>query len=451
MFRMAVTVRDRAKTTWIAAACLVACGVVAAAAISALGGTKTGAVLALGATIGLPLLYAAIVDPIAFPLGVYALVVPLDEILPLPAVGSIGRVLGAAAGAAMLFYMLRKKRFVDPPKSLVNWLLLYLWMGASLLWAIEPSQSWDILQTALQLLGLYVVAAMFPIRAKQLRLLLYFVVAGGAAAACYALYLFAHGTSIQNRLSISDVNSAGDPNHFAASLLLPFALGIYVLLWHRSLLPRLAILPLTAICFAGILLSGSRGAMLGTAVLVAFLIIRDPHRRVLAAVCSALAAIGALVAGPQIIGRFSQAASTGGAGRTDIWRVGLAAFRENWLFGAGYENFTYAYDRVYIHVFQPIYAGWTRAPHDLLLSTSVELGIVGLVLMLVAWLGQYKTLSPIGTQDPRYGLRLTLQGCLLGMFTIAMFSDIMIRKYLWLLFILIVLTRNAQMEPRPDA
>lgn len=451
MFRMAVTVRDRAKTTWIAAACLVACGIVAAGSISALGGTKTGPVLALAATIGLPLLYLAIIDPIAFPLGVYALLVPLNEVLPLPAVGSVGRLLGAAAAAAMLFYMLRTKRFIDPPKSLVNWLLLYLWMGASLLWAIEPGVSWKLLETALQLLGLYVVAAMFPIRMRQLRTLMYCVVCGGAAAACYALYLFAHGTSIQNRLAISAVDSAGDPNHFAASLLVPFALGLYLLLWQRSLLPRLIVLPMTAACFAAILLSGSRGGMLGAAALIVFLIIRDPHRRVIAAVCSGLAALGALVAGPQVLTRFSHASAGGGSGRTDIWRVGLAAFRDNWLFGAGYQNFAYAYDRVYIQVFQPIYIGWSRAPHDLILSTAVELGIIGLALMLLAWAGQYRTLSSIGPQDARYGLRITLQASLVGMFVSALFLDLMIRKYVWLLFILIVLVRNAQMESRNDA
>ncbi|MFN2448958.1 MAG: O-antigen ligase family protein, partial [Candidatus Baltobacteraceae bacterium] len=168
-------------------------------------------------------------------------------------------------------------------------------------------------------------------------------------------------------------------------------------------------------------------------------------------VTAILAAIGAAVAGPSIYARFTEASVNGGAGRQDIWHVGWLAFTQNWLVGAGYENFAFAYDKAYINVFQPFYTHWHRAPHNLLLGTAVELGVLGLAFMLLAWFGQFKMLSFIDVADQRFGLRLTLQGCVLAMFTVAMFSDIMSRKYIWLLFMLIALTRNARTEPAHNA
>jgi O-antigen ligase len=191
--------------------------------------------------------------------------------------------------------------------------------------------------------------------------------------------------------------------------------------------------------------------MLAVAALVLFLIVRDPHRRVLAFGSAALAAVAALVAGPMVLQRFSEASVNGGAGRTDIWHVGWIAFTQNWLFGAGFENFAWAYDRAYMQVFQPFYTNWHRAPHNVFLGTAVDLGIIGLGLMLLAWISQFKLLDFITDGDARFGLRITLQASVVALVIVALFSDIMISKYTWLLFMLIVLTRNTRMESAPNA
>lgn len=449
---MLAHVRDRSRTLRTAFAAVAVAGAAAAWSSVALGQTKTGIALSAVLTIGPALLYAAIAAPIAFPFGLYAAITPGDEILTLPAeFGTVTRLIGAAAAFAMLFYMLRNRRFLDPPRVVGTWLLLFLWMGASLLWAIDVPTAWDVLFTSLQLLGFYIIASMFPVSLRGLKTLLYMVILGGLAAACYGIYLFANGVSIQNRLALSDVNAAGDPNHFAASLILPIGLSLYFMLWSRSLAVRIAMVPCVLVLVMAVGLTGSRGSVLGLAAVVAFLLVRDRHRFKLGLYAAALAIPALAVAGPNLIQRFSSAGLDGGAGRSEIWHVGLLAFTQNWLFGAGYENFAFAYDRAYIHVFQPIYAGFHRAPHNLLLGTGVELGVIGLALMLLAWLGQFKLLNFINSNDPRYGLRIALQACLVGMFVIAMFSDIMVRKYIWLLFMVIVLTRNVQIEKKKHA
>lgn len=448
---MVAHVRDRTRAIWISVACLAACGAIAAWANVALAGTKTGMVLALALTLGPALIYGAVVAPTVFPFGLYILIIPLSEVLTVNSFGTIGRLLGAAAAGALFLYMLRTKRFMDPPRSLGIWMVYFLWAGASLMWATDPSHSWDILSSELLLFGLYVIASMFPLRAQQLQSIVYATIAGGLISACYGLYLYMNGVSIANRLALSSDNSTGDPNHIAASLVLPLALSVHLFLWHRSIFMRVLMLCSSGLLLSTILLSGSRGAMLAVAALIVFLIVRDPHRRVLAFGSGVLAVLAAIVAGPMVFARFSEASVNGGAGRTDIWHVGWVAFTQNWLFGAGFENFAWAYDRAYMQVFQPFYTNWHRAPHNVFLGTAVDLGIIGLALMLLAWIGQFKLLDFIADTDARFGLRITLQASVVALVIVSLFSDIMISKYTWLLFMLIVLTRNTRMESAPNA
>lgn len=440
---MAANLRTKVKSLGVGAAAVACAGAVAAWASVVLSGTKTGAVLSTLLTIGPVLLYAVIIAPLAFPFGAYVVVTPLEEVLTVPMFGTMARLLGAVSAIALLLYMIRTKRLVDPPRALGIWIVLFLWAGASLLWAIDVPRAWELLSTSLQLFALYIVIMMFPVTPRQLSGLVYATIGGGTIAACYAVYLYWSGVSIQNRLAISSDNSAGDPNHFAASLIVPLVLALFVFLWNKNRAIKTCMLPPAGLMMAAILLSGSRGAVLGCIAALLFLAFRDPHRRTLGLLFGVLAVVGAAVAGPSIGARFSEALVNGGAGRLDIWHVGWIAFTQNWLFGAGYENFPFAYDKAYMQVFQPFYASWHRAPHNLLLGTAVDLGVVGLGLMLAAWVSQFRLLAPVGREDPRYGLKLALQACVIALFIVAMFSDIMTRKYTWLLFMLIALTRNA--------
>jgi hypothetical protein len=186
-------------------------------------------------------------------------------------------------------------------------------------------------------------------------------------------------------------------------------------------------------------------------------LIRDRHRISLAIVTASLTILALGISGPGYLARWALAQQNGGAGRVAIWKVGWLAFKQNWLFGAGYGNFPFAYDRAFINVFESFYAEWHRASHNILLNAAVELGVIGLVLLLLAWYGQFRLLRFIPEGDVRYPLRLALEGTLIALFVSGLFADIMIEKYVWLAFMLVVLTRNAapvaaaQPSPRPLA
>jgi O-antigen ligase len=416
----------------------------------ALSGTKTGLALAIAAIAGPALAYAALTVPLVFPFASYAILTPFDNVLNFSAFGTLTRLLGIAAAAALLFFMLRSRRFVQPHRSLALWLLLYLWMLASMFWAMDISATLVTLPTAIQLFGLYVIVSMFPAGLRGLKTALIASVLGGVLAAIYGIYMFHNGIGYRggDRLSITAGSGQVDPNHFAAALLLPIAIVLLIALWSHNLRTRILSIASFAVMLIALILSGSRGASLGLVAMVVYLLIRDRHRWQLGAT-AALFGVAALGANwSSVSHRWALAGANGGAGRLAIWKVGWRAFQENWLLGAGYNNFPQAYNHAYINVYQSFVANWSRASHNVIIGTAVELGVVGAILLVLAWYGQFRMLSNIQPESRQYPVRLALESSLIGLFVAGFFLDLMIEKYVWLAFMLVALARNAVIDEK---
>src|SRR5579872_1381913 len=172
----------RERATAIGIAVVTVMGFIAASSGVEMAGTKTGAVLALVCILGVPLLYAAIVRPILFPFAVYAFLTPFDTLLVFSQIGTLSKLLGLLTAAAILFFMLRTRRFGEPPRAVVLWILFYLWATATAWWAIDAPSALDLLQTSWALLALFLVVSMFRIDLARLRLAAFAVMSGGFAA-----------------------------------------------------------------------------------------------------------------------------------------------------------------------------------------------------------------------------------------------------------------------------
>jgi O-antigen ligase len=426
---------------------MAALGVLTCLATVALAGTKTGAALGVLLTVGPVLLYIAIVSPIAFPFGLYAALTPLDALLSLPGFGTMTKVLGIVTAAAMLFYLIRTKRAVQPPTVAILWLLFLLWGTSTLWWAIDTDHSLNLLRISWSLLALFLVASMFRVDGRMLRGACNAVIAGGVLAAMYALYYFhsAHNLAqTGGRLWIQTDDGQIDPNHFANSFILPAALTLVAALWTTKLSARVFYIGTLLLMLATMALTGSRGGLVGFAAAAIFILIRDRHRVQLALLLGVAGVVGGAIAGPFLVNRFSTALSSGGAGRVGIWETGWAAFKENWLFGAGYANFPFAYDRAYLTVFQGLDTHFHRGAHNILLGAAVETGIIGVGLLLIAWLQTFRLLSPIREDDYRYPMKIAVQAAIVGLFVASMFVESMITKYIWLAFMLAVMIYNAR-------
>jgi exopolysaccharide production protein ExoQ len=437
--------RDAGRRASVVATAIIAfLGFIAAYVSVQLSGTKTGAVLAIGATLGPALLTVAITAPIVFPFSLYAFLTPFDAILLVTSAATLTRLVGLASAAALLFYMIRTKRFTDPDRSVAIWTLYYFWIIASAFWAIDTKGTMDMLPTALALFGLYVVVAMFRIDLRGLQTFIAAVTAGGVCASAYLIYLYHNGSAnFAGRMYLRTDDVNWNPDHLAAAMLLPLAFALMGAVSSRALSIRLLSILSIAIIIPTIALTGARGPELSTLAMMVYLFVRGENRKQFLALFAFLLVVGGAWFGPKLLTRWSEAFTTGGAGRTDIWHVGWIAFKENWLFGAGFNNFPAAYNHAFLQVFQPLYAGWSRAPHNILLGNGVELGCIGLVLLLLGWYAQFRMLRHIGPGDPRYRIRLCAEAALVGLFISGMFADVMLTKYVWLAFMVVVLTRNA--------
>lgn len=432
---------------------LFASGMFVLAVLSTLGltvfsGTKTGVALALAAATGPLALYGAIVAPLIFPFSLFAVLVPFDNLLSLSAFGTFTRLLAIACGACLVFWLLRTRRAIAPDRALWWWILLALWAATSMIWAIDPEMSVAHMLTLCQLLSLFAALALFPIERRTLYIILGAVVLSGVLASGYGAYLFRHGTDVgaQGRLFLANDNDVIDPNHFAAALILPIACALAGALRARSATMHVFAILALLMMGAGIAISGSRGGAVGVALAMLYIVVRL-RTRLLAAGVAFAALCAALVLDGNVVARFANAAASHGAGRTDIWRIGLAAFREYFWLGAGYSNFPLAYDRAFISVFETHYTYWHRAPHDILLSIGVELGVVGLGIFVVAWVMQFRSMRSVRPDDPLYAARTAVEGAILGLFVAGLFLDVMTTKYLWLAFMLAMLVRNAAHAP----
>jgi O-antigen ligase len=416
-------------------------------------GSKTFTAMALLTGLAPVLIYASIERPLLFPFSLFAMLAPVDELLGLSKFGTLLRFIAAASAGAMIFWMIRHRDARHPPLAAYVWGILTVWMALSIFWALDPGLAMGRMGTVLQLLLLYLTCCFMPATWADVKLVLGAVGLGGVLSAIYGVYYFHENQNVASTLSQRLVLSNGhdfiDPNHFAAAMILPITIVTGAWVQTRNMTTRVWLAMAGVVLFMGIYATGSRGGLLGAAVAVGYLAWRSGQRLRLLAILG-LAAIGSSIMPTSIWSRFSNALSSHGAGREDIWRVGLEAFKHFWLFGAGLENFPTAFSRVYMNVFTPPGIGWGRAAHNLLMQVGVELGLMGLGLTLTAWVLQFSMLEAIPRGSRFYTYRLMVQAGLIGLFVAAMFLDILYRKYTWLAFIVSTLVYTAwQSEVAP--
>lgn len=193
------------------------------------------------------------------------------------------------------------------------------------------------------------------------------------------------------------------------------------------------------------------------AALATWFILQRKRRQVSAALALALVVIALSVAVPGafdfLFGRAVSGLGTGGAGRTEIWAVGLSILLSAPLLGVGFGNFPLAFTPYAISqanvgsvVADTLYAG--RGAHNVVLGASVETGILGATLLLA--FGALAVWQRSGGREIN-----VIRVALVSLFVQALFLDILFQKQLWLLlglaFGLSAAERIRQSEPNHAA
>ncbi len=321
----------------------------------------------------------------------FAFVLPWEDSLVLPFLGSIGRVSGLVLMVAALpaLFVQGRLRLRYPSVFLVLMALFMLWSSLSLYWSQDPANTFAHVITRLQLLVLaYLVWQLMETPLHALGAMRAYVL-GCYVAVGSAAYNFVSGSEA----TWQRYSAAGtDPNEFATMI----ALGIPMawLLVHREkrtlwFWPLLLYLP---VALGAVVLTSSRGGALVT--IVALLVVPmtlhalKARRRVAFWALAAVGMVGMLQFAPQIsqfastsINRLLSTVSEVTEGtlneRALIWDAGFRVYEQNPLLGVGAGGFEKSVASI---------IGFERVAHNTYISVFVETGPVGLVLFGAALL-----------------------------------------------------------------
>lgn len=363
-------------------------------------------------------------------LGAFVVLIPVEEAVVVDGFGSLSRY---AAILLILTYGvtgLRSLRLGVVP--LAGWGYVG-WAIFSAAWALAIDATWTEIPILILLFATtVVVASMIVERPTLVRPLLWaYACSAGVTAAIGVVAYIAGGGPLgpEDRIAaIQDQN----PAYYAAILLPALVFTINELINGRTVVLGAAI---SLVCTVAIIASGTRGAWVAIAVVFwLFLVPRlTPARRVAAiGVVVILGAITLQLPGIStlITERADLAVSSGGSGRTDIWSVGLRIFESAPVTGVGLSNFPTAFTPERVRDTSVVITDpatlTSRAPHNIVIGTLGELGLIGLSLLALF-------LGPLVLRRGWGPDATAVQASIAGMLVLALFLDVLNLKVVWLL------------------
>lgn len=389
--------------------------------------------------LGLVVFAVVLLWPVEAMLGSYAFLLPFDSISRLgnsPQARALTWYVGAGAALVLLILGLTNDKLRTPSRTSWYWLGFIGWGAISLFWALDSNTVFAELPTALGLLGLYLVSVCVEVSEKQFSRITFLAIAGGTAASLVSLWDFHQGIwTIETRASLITGTQHADPNIFAASLLIALTLAVARLVSSRRFFERLFMLLAVFATTSAILLTMSRGALVALIFAALIFAYRLKRNRWILFFFSLLP-LSTVVLPSLFFVRLKEALVSGGAGRLDIWVVGVQAFKHFFARGAGLENFTSAFEE--FRQAAPMFRGYSRPAHNIYLQVSVELGIVGICLLLAAVFSQLRALWRAIASSYLPRPRAILVGCeamIWSMLAAAFFLGLLWEKTFWMVWI----------------
>ncbi len=355
-----------------------------------------------------PFLIALAVGAVVFILGLraplrvllpaYAALVPFGSSIVVPIglpspFNTLTTMLGMAVTLAVgVNLATSRRRGVRLPPAVYVWLLFVGVASLTVGWSVKPSATLTGVLVLISLISLYVVTSLMPVSARDLFWLEHGIILGGLATGAYALYLVIGPGLTTTRVGLPRFATAGgvgsdvDPNITAAALLLPLAVAVGKAIHSSSMLERLGYGLSGAVIIVAITLTGSRGGMLATLIVLGVLIVNGRGRMVAvsAGLLIVVIALGTFSQAPDALKERIVNLDAQGTGRVSIWRVGLQSCSSYCWAGAGYAAFPEVYKRNLAEVLQASSRPGSYRAHNMWLGALIETGYLGVLLMTVA-------------------------------------------------------------------
>ncbi|MEO8089905.1 MAG: O-antigen ligase family protein [Gemmatimonadales bacterium] len=333
--------------------------------------------------------------------------IPWQDMIVLPGIGTVSKLLGVAALGATVLQVLFTARVRKPVAF--HWILAVFlcWILLSTYWAIAQPESIERkVNTYLQILVMvWVIWEASPTRSRLVSLLQAYVL-GAYVAAGSTIYDYLTGSVMGQRDHGRFAATGFDANDLGTLLALALPMAWYIATaspypWQRAL--NRAYFVIGAV---SILLTGSRGAMITSIVALSVIPLTLKQMRTGIKVASIVMMILAGIAAAWLVPTtsFERLSTTTTeisegtlTGRIAIWKSGLRAVPGAPLQGYGPGGWFVAAGSVF---------GRIRSPHNTYLSILVEQGMVGLLLFLSLFVVILARLRHLPTFERRIGLVL---------------------------------------------
>ncbi len=334
----------------------------------------------------------------------FVFVLPWEDVIRLPLLGSIPRLVALVALVVGGLFIVARGRVRPPAAFQLLALAFVLWAGLSGLWSIDADATRERFLTYLQLVVLVWLLWEIAWSPERQRALLQAYVLGACIAALAILQNYRAGISLAEAERFTGLNA--NPNDLGLTLVLGLPMAWYLGLsapsrrfawvWHLYL-------PLAV---TATLLTASRGAFV--AALAALLIIPwtwgQLRLRAQVAVCafglaSVVVAVGAVpdASLARLATTRSDIESGHFGGRGVIWESGLQVVRAHPIVGVGAGAFGAAVEPT-------LRNRWSS--HETFLAILAEEGIVGLALFLAMVGAALTRLRPLSVLERRFSIVL---------------------------------------------
>lgn len=338
-------------------------------------------------------------------LWVFVFAVPWENIILIPGIGTIGRLMGMIAISFALLAALISGRLRRPQPFHVAAVLFVIWAGFGVFRTADEANAIGKFGTFFQLLlVLWMIWELAPSFRQQRGLLLGYVL--GAYVATFntiLIYRASLGTASKRFAA-----QGFDPNDLGMTLAIGLPMAWYLGMTYQQPLLRWICRAYMPAGLVAIGLTGSRGALVAT--LVALMIVPVSMTRLspgrVAAGVFLLFASGAAVmtfipaTSWERYGatRAETAAGVGNLNsRLDVWKMGLRAFSEKPLVGYGTSGFNWAV---------------RSQSHNSWLAVLVEHGIIGFTMYAAMFITVFIRILRMPTMERRFAMVLLATVCI---------------------------------------
>lgn len=322
----------------------------------------------------------------------------------------------------------------------------------SMLFAFHFKLAWDQFVGAVQWVVIYFLISRVLNNRWRLRvfILVFLLLNFKMAQFVIRMYAYELGLGVSTSQLATQGVGAGSTGFFSNSADLGVALCValpisgFLIFGEKKKLWKLGLMGFTLAYLGAILLSGSRGAVVGAVGVALFAVVRNPKK--IAAVLLVLLLIpGIIYFLPDASkDRFESAIEyeddKTASHRILLWKAGLRMFADHPLFGVGPFNFALVR---YQHYSSDDSHPTVTVAHSIYIETLSELGVFGALAVLAIWIVFFrlnaKTRKLVLASDPQgkkgfyYNLAYSLDLALVGYLVSGAFLSVLYYPHIWVL------------------